>query len=161
MGTQNRLKKLIGILKESFDGYPWYGVSVMEKLEGIDWRNANTIPENGKKSIAHIVRHMISWRLLGVRKLLGDADFNIVLNSEFDWPDVQVDTEKKWIALISELQETQENLIRLLSSREDSFLDTKVPGKEEDFEFLLYGISEHDIYHLGQIGLLYSLVHKN
>jgi hypothetical protein len=104
---------------------------------------------------------MISWRVLAVRKLLGDADFNIVLNSADDWPDIHVATEKEWIALIAELQETQEKLIHLLSRREDGFLDTKVPGKEENFEVLLRGISEHDIYHLGQIGLLYALVYQN
>ena len=47
------------------------------------------------------------------------------------------------------------SLITLLSVAD---LDRTVAGKEYNFRYLIEGITQHDVYHLGQIALTLSLV---
>jgi len=60
MVTDIRIKALLSSIQESFDGSPWYGISVMEKLMGVDCNFAIVIPQNGKKSVAQLLAHMIN-----------------------------------------------------------------------------------------------------
>ena len=64
-------------LKDSFDGKPWYGISVMEKLNQIPWEAVNEKAYSAK-SIAILVQHIINWRVFVLKKLDGDLEFNIV-----------------------------------------------------------------------------------
>lgn len=158
MVTDIRIKVLLSSIQESFDGSPWYGISVMEKLNGIEWYSANVIPQNGKKSMAQLLGHMINWRVFVLKKLQGDTDFDIEMNSEADWPKIEIKNEEEWNALQTELQRTQTELLKFLDGCEDGWLETKVPGKAYNFHYLLNGISQHDTYHLGQIGLLHGML---
>ncbi|NNE76601.1 MAG: DinB family protein [Pricia sp.] len=156
--AKDKIKALLHSIRTSFQGKPWYGISVMEKLEAVDWNCVNDKPQGSSKSIAILLKHMINWRVLVLKKLEGNKQFDIEINSADDWPILHIDTEAEWNDLISELRETQEKLIQALTRHEDEFLALEVPGRDYDFDFLLKGIIEHDIYHLGQIALIYSMV---
>lgn len=158
MVTDIRIKALLSNIQESFDGSPWYGISVMEKLNGFDWNFVNLIPQNGKKSVVQLLAHIINWRVFVLKKLQGDTDFDIEMNSEADWPKIVIKNEEEWNKLQTELQRTQTELLKFLDGCEDGWLETKVPGKDYNFHYLLKGISQHDTYHLGQIGLLYGML---
>jgi len=84
-----------------------------------------------------------------LRKLEGDTDFDIEMNSEADWPKIKIKNEEEWKKLQTKLQRTQTELVKFLEGSEDGLLETKVPGKDYNFYFLIKGISQHDIYHLG------------
>jgi len=157
MATDTRIKELLNSIQEAFDGNPWYGISVMEKLNSIDWYSANAVPRDGKKSVAQLLGHMINWRVFVLKKLQGATDFDIEMNSESDWPQIEIKNEEDWNQLRTELQQTQLELVRLLANFQDNWLDTTVPGKDYDFRHLVDGICQHDIYHLGQIGLIQGM----
>ena len=158
MAADTRIKDLLNGIHESFDGSPWYGISVMEKLNGVDSQSVNVIPQNGKKSVAQLLGHMINWRVFVLKKLQGNADFDIEMNSEADWPKIEIKNEEEWDELRNELQRTQIKLVKFLNNCDDGWLETKVPGKDYNFHYLIKGIPQHDIYHLGQIGLLYGIL---
>ncbi len=42
-------------------------------------------------------------------------------------------------------------------NQSDSILEDPVPGRNHNFRFLIEGMIQHDIYHLGQIGLMAKL----
>ena len=157
--SKSRLENIMFNLRECFDGEPWYGISVMERLNGIDWETANK-SRPGTKSIAVILRHMINWRIFVLKKLQGDETYQIKINGPMDWPDVQIHNPGEWEDMLDQLKLVQEEIIKDLALRTDAFLDQKVPGKPHNFRVLLEGINQHDIYHLGQIGLLNSMKGK-
>jgi len=151
--TKKLLHTMVSNLKECFDGEPWYGVSVMARLKAIDWRIVNE-KKFGAKSIATLLGHMIGWRVFVLKKLQGDRAFTIQIDGPTDWPEIHITTAEEWGELLGKLQATQDELLKIISEQSDELLDQTVPGKNFNFRFLLEGITQHDIYHLGQITLL-------
>jgi hypothetical protein len=64
--------------------------------------------------------------------------------------------KKGWGNLVDEFNQSQKELINLLESQNDVFLDNKY--QDNNFDYLLEGIIHHDVYHLGQIGLVISIL---
>ncbi len=155
----SELESIISNLKESFDGRPWYGISVMEKLNQIPWEVVNE-KTYGSKTIAVLVQHIINWRIFVLKKLEGDLEFNIVIDGENDWDEIHIATQEEWNLLKQRLQSTQDSLMHKISEETDELLQRQVPGKEYTFGPILTSIAQHDIYHLGQIAML-NAMHKS
>lgn len=156
--SKNNIDRLTDTLNKVFNGAPWYGISVAKKLRHIDWEVVNIMPNGYSKSIATVVKHMVNWRVFALNKLRGDIDFDIEIDSAQDWPRITITSEVEWQELKSELWKTQEGLITALANSDRGFLKKLVPGRAYDFEYLIEGIVQHDIYHLGQIGTIYAMV---
>ncbi|QCX01297.1 DinB family protein [Aggregatimonas sangjinii] len=152
---KSELKIIIENLVECFDGEPWYGISVMEKLNAVPWQKVNE-KRYGAKSIAVLVQHIINWRIFCLRKLQGDLDYDLIIDGPTDWSDVHIASEGEWEALKSTLVETQTEILAMLRKTDDSLLTEQVPGKKYTFNVILTSIAQHDIYHLGQIAMLNS-----
>ena len=146
--------KLISDFKDSFEGKPWYGDSVIKKLSVINSEIVNLQPLSSFNSIAKIVHHMINWRVFAIKKMQGDEAFDIQQNDKNDWTEVHISSREDWDRLIKKLKASQEQIIMLLSAKGEGFLGEKVLGRGYDFGFLLAGIVQHDIYHLSQIALV-------
>ncbi|MBG47581.1 MAG: hypothetical protein CML05_04755 [Pseudozobellia sp.] len=150
--------RIVEKLETCFSGEPWYGHSVLAKLSGVSAPIAEQYLPNYSKNVAELVMHMIAWREFALRKLMGDAEFKIELNSEADWPKAKSLSNQTWNDLMADLKRTQSDLLKVLSERDDLFLKSKVPGELYTFEYLLTGITEHDTYHLGQIAMILSIL---
>ena len=151
----DQLKPIIENLIECFDGKPWYGISVMKKLGAISWEQVNE-KKYGEKSIAVLVQHIINWRIFCLKKLQGDARYDLKIDGPTDWTDIHISTEKEWERLKASLKETQTEILAILTNSSDSLLKERVPGKNYTFQKILTSIAQHDIYHLGQIAMLNS-----
>lgn len=154
------IQNLIDTLEVTFDKEPWFGDSILVKLKTIDYKKVNQKIDNSN-SIALLLKHMIQWRVFVIEKIQGDKDFDIKLNSEMDWPLVTIDNEIEWFSLIEELKITQAKLVNLISEKSDDYLEEITVGKNYTNRILIEGIIQHDVYHLGQIGLINSLIQKN
>ncbi|WP_109830085.1 DinB family protein [Reichenbachiella versicolor] len=155
----DKLQKLINAAIESFEGDLWLGDSLMGKLNDIDFKSVNRSLPNSTNSIAKIVQHIINWRVFMLEKLNDNHSFDIVLNTDNDWTDITINSESEWKSLLEKLISTQNELIQFLESLDsDDFLNRITSGKEYSFEYLIEGIIQHDIYHSGQIGLIYASV---
>lgn len=153
---EGQLQISIENLKECFDGKPWYGISAMEKLNAIPWQIVSD-KVYGSKSIAVLVQHIMNWRIFLLKKLDGDVHYNIVIDGENDWDEINITNQKEWNELKTKLQDTQEQLLEVLSKHTDELLQQQVPGKNYNFGPILTSISQHDIYHLGQIAMLNTM----
>ena len=148
-----QLSYIITDLKECFDGKPWYGDSVMKKLDAVDWQCVND-QNYGSKTIAILVQHIINWRIFVLKKLQGDAVYDIIIDELNDWTEVYVNNEQEWNLMKQEIRNTQKELLEFLENCTDELLDETVPGKKYTFGPILQSIAQHDIYHLGQIAML-------
>jgi len=155
----NKIQRLVIKLKESFKGKPWFGDSLINKLNKIDFQDANIIVTDSSKSIAMIIQHLINWRLFVIEKLKGNESYTITINSNNDWCEIKIGNESEWIELLNRLIFTQAEIIKILEEQMiNSQLENIVSGETYSFESLLIGIIQHDIYHSGQIGLLFSQI---
>lgn len=153
----NKIEELVHKLKESFKGKPWFGDSLINKLYRIDYRLVNRTLPDSKNSIAMIIQHIINWRVFVIEKMLRNEAFEIEKNSSKDWTEIVINTELEWEKLLSKLISTQNKIIETLEEQMiNEYLNNKVPGHNYSFEYLLNGIIQHDIYHSGQIGLLFT-----
>lgn len=152
---KSQLETISANLQECFDGKPWYGISVMEKLDAISWESVNQ-KTYGDKTIAILLKHIINWRIFILKKLKGDMTYDLIIDSEEDWTYIHIANQGEWEALKTQLQDTQDELLEILNSASEDLLNKKVPGKKYTFGPVLNSIAQHDIYHLGQIAMLNS-----
>ncbi|MGB5435405.1 MAG: DinB family protein [Maribacter sp.] len=150
-----KLDYIIKELETCFDGKPWYGDSVMKKLDAVDWNIVND-EIYGDKTIAVLVQHIINWRIFVIKKLQGDTEYDIIIDELNDWILITIKEEEEWEQLKQRIRQTQKEILELLAHSSDEILDKKVPAKNYTFGAILPSIAQHDIYHLGQIALLNS-----
>ncbi len=151
------IKDFIKSYQELFSGETWYGNSILKSLEDVPLEFWNEKPRNTKNTIAEIVCHIIDWRYFVIEKLKENASFDIMLNSKADWREnVSVRTTEEKENLFLELKKSQETLIGLVKEKDILWLEEKTPGKAYCNKYMLEGVLQHDVYHLGQINLINS-----
>ena len=157
MRTMNqKVQNYIRSMSEVFEGDPWYGTSVMRKLENVPHVIGfkSCIPDS--HTTAEIVMHLIQWKKFALEKLQGNELHDIEIDSANDWPKIRVDSKEEWEKLKRDLVSAQQKIYEFLEQKNDEYLEEIVPGRDYDIAYLLRGIIQHDIYHLGQIGLIGS-----
>lgn len=146
-----QLKTISTLLKRPFSGPAWHGPNMLETLQTITLEKA--VKRFGESNnIAELVHHITAWRTFGIKKLEGDAAFDIT--DDFNFVTYETLSEAEWEGLKTRLQESQNRLLALLSEADESLLEQQVAGRPYNFFTLLHGIIQHDLYHLGQIVLL-------
>jgi len=55
---------------------------------------------------------------------------------------------------ITQLEQSQKKLLEAIQFFPEASLSNPVPGRQYSFSHMLYGILQHDVYHLGQIALI-------
>lgn len=151
-----KIKEMISALSEIFEGEPWYGESMMRKLENVSYVIGDKICVPESHNVAQIVSHLIAWKTFALEKLKKNEAFDIKIDSDRDWPEIEVNSPEDWERLKHDLVVAQSKIYEFLKTKQNSFLKEKVVGRDYTIEYLLQGIVQHDIYHLGQIGLIKS-----
>lgn len=144
-----------------YEGDPWYGGAIKPVLESLNPAVAFNSPGKGVHSIAELVAHMIAWRKFVVERLKGDnSNFFPDQEKSFEWKKFSCRKKKAWSIMLEQFDLNQQNFLVLLDKKDDTFIDLKVPGKSYTFDYLLTGIIQHDLYHLGQIIYIEKLFNK-
>lgn len=137
-----------------YDGSPWYGDSITDVLNSITPDSVGIRLSPDGHSIIELVHHIAAWREFAAEMLAGNADFRIDINSPDDWRTIVQPTPDDWNAARERLEDSRHKLLNLLGDFPDERLAETVPGRGFSFDFLLHGVVQHDVYHLGQITLL-------
>lgn len=146
-------QSLVDQLFEIFKGEPWYGDSLMKKLMKI--RQEAEIPQ-ALNLTASYIQHLINWRQFVIKKLKGEAEFDIQLNSVSDWTDISIQQFSDWDRLINQLTLSQNELIDLIKRQSNDTLKAQVPGKGYSIEYMVHGLIQHEVYHTGQIAVYWK-----
>lgn len=144
-------------LKNTFEGDPWFGRSIKSLLKDVNESIAFEKPNN-QHSILELLWHMITWREFTINRLLNDKEKSLEYFEQNDWQDLDHKDQTLWTKGLKKLHKTQSELIEILQNEQDSRLDETVPDKKYNFRNLLYGIVQHDIYHIGQIAYISKLL---
>jgi len=149
--------RIIEQLKDTYQGDPWFGKSVLKLLGEVDEKTAYEKP-GGQHSMLELLWHMITWREFTIDRLQHSPQMQLAYFEEMDWRELDHNDTTLWKQGLERLQETQDQLLRLLAERTDDILDQTVRERSYTFRKLLNGIIQHDIYHLGQIAYIQKLL---
>ncbi|AUP78594.1 DinB family protein [Flavivirga eckloniae] len=151
------INHIIEQLTEIQSGKIWIGSSYKSKLNSIDDHLVFISPIKDLHSIAEIISHLTLWRNEAILKIktgkgskTDDCEENWLTNEKLK--------VKGWTKIKSEYDNSLSELIDLLKEKNDEFLnetyyDTDFKGIYK-YRFLLNGMLHHDIYHLGQLGII-------
>jgi uncharacterized damage-inducible protein DinB len=148
---------IITTLKNTLNGEPWYGRSVFSILKDADASSVYVKPKEREHSLIELLYHMITWASFTLKRLENDEEQDAAFFEKNDWREIDP-VIHTWENGIEELQQTHEKIIELLQSKDDSFLSDKVDFREYNFRFLLNGLIQHNIYHIGQIAYVSKLI---
>jgi len=155
---ENKLiKRYILQLQQAYYGDSWLDEDIEKKLRNINEENAFIKPDGYIHSVAEVVSHLTEWRKELIERLQFGRHAKLTTGSENNWRSNETLKKSGWAYLKEQLDNTQKDLIALIETKDDSFLDSKWFG-EYDYDYLLVGLIQHDIYHLGQIGLIYKMI---
>lgn len=153
-GESNNLlvTRIVTMLHAGYNGGAWHGPSVMEALKDLSPEQAS-FKTPTVHTIAELIYHMTSWRLFVIKRLQGDYDY-LIDDDKKDFGNSPVVDKFELETLLMELSLSQDELVKELVQKTDTYLDQIVPGSEYTYYTLVHGIIQHDIYHAGQVSIL-------
>lgn len=139
-------------LRRALEGEAWHGPSVLELLDGVSAGQAASHPIAGAHSIWELVLHLASDYDLVLRRLAGDGR---QLTAAEDWPACPSPTEETWQRTVRELRLLNKKLRQAVRDFPDERLDDRlVPEVPYTAYTQFIGVTQHNLYHAGQIALL-------
>lgn len=146
------LERIEDQLRRGMEGVAWHGPAVLELLAGVTPAEAHARPIAGAHTIWELVLHLdVGYRLV-LRRLRGDAT---PLASHEEWPPVPDPTEANWRAAVEELRSLNAEARRAVASFDVGRLDQPLVAEPPYTAYTQFvGLTQHDLYHAGQIALL-------
>jgi uncharacterized damage-inducible protein DinB len=146
------LERIEEQLRRCFEADAWHGPSVLEALAGLSPEEAHAHPVPGAHSIWELTLHLAGTYGLVLRRLDGDAR---PLAPEEDWPAVPAPTAERWVAAISELRDLNREMRRRVLAFSPARLDDPIVAPVPYTAYTqLIGLTQHDLYHAGQMAIL-------
>ena len=144
------VQSIIRNLENTLDGSPWYGRPVFAVLREVDSSVAYKNPAPGAHSMVELLYHMLTWVEFSLSRMEKNDARDVSAFKKLDWREIDPKLHD-WDEGLAALIATHQQIIALLHTRNDAFLDETVYEQNYNFRFMLNGLIQHNIYHLGQI----------
>jgi uncharacterized damage-inducible protein DinB len=146
-------------LNQLYEKGAWFGDTYLEKLADVTEEEAFRQPAPGVHSIAELVSHVIYWRSPIIKKLTGVKNYQASVDNPENWLSPEQLKARGWKKLLKEFDDSQKKLTSLLKSAKPEFFKEEYsPGNS--WQYVTEGIIQHDIYHLGQLGLVKKMIRR-
>jgi len=151
------IQSIIRNLENTLDGEPWYGRPVYVILREVDESKASIKPIENSHSMIELLYHMLTWAEFTLKRIENDNINDLAAFEKLDWR--QIDPQiHGWEEGLSAFIATHQQIIAILQTKNDEFLKEIVDYRKYNFRFLLNGLIQHNIYHIGQIAYLKKLL---
>lgn len=138
-------------------GQPWYGRPVFAMLDEVNPKKVYERPNGSEHSLIELLYHMNVWSDFTLKRLENDSEHDMSYFEALDWR--KIDPKKHtWKKGLVEFKDIHKKIITLLKKKDDTFLKEIVDYRKYNYRFLLNGMIEHNIYHLGQIAYLNKML---
>ena len=151
---EHELKHWINQFQSIYNGPNWIGDSILSVVNDLPAQIAFKKPPGNRHSIAEILKHMMVWKYLLVNRLSGDNIYDVDQEESFDTGIYGEATSEAFKKLLSDIDDCQRELISLLEKTKPEVLMNDVAGRNYNMQYLVDGVLQHDIYHLGQLAFL-------
>ncbi len=151
------IHSIIRNLQNVLNGEPWFGRPVFAILNEINSAIVYKKPNANSHSLIELLYHMITWAEFCLKEV-EKSDKKLIEEIESrDW--IQIEPSKHtWAKGLDELKNIHDRIIEALEPKEDEWLKEKVSLRNFNYRFMLNGLIQHDIYHLGQIAYVKKLL---
>jgi len=140
-------------LRRAFEGNAWHGPAVRELLADVSATEAAARPIASAHSIWELMLHIEAWEHVAIAAISGIA-MPKPMPPEQDFPGVADESEATFKAAKERLFEVNHKLAGAIEKFDARRLEDTVPGRAYDFYHLFHGMTQHALYHAGQIALL-------
>jgi uncharacterized damage-inducible protein DinB len=140
-------------MQEVFSGEPWYGKSVLEIFNGVDADKVYQKPNDQSHSMIELLYHMVTWVEFTLHRLEKQQNYDEDAMQTLDWRETNYEYHT-WNNGVAGFTAATNKVIALLKDCPDSLLDEKVDFRDYNFRYLLNGLIQHNIYHIGQVAYL-------
>jgi uncharacterized damage-inducible protein DinB len=147
----NEIEVIINQLKCTFDGDSWHDGSFLNLLEDISSEEASNRPLPIRHTVWEIVDHCTYWMNFAAKAIREGRALEVVKDD--NWPEMGK-AESEWHDAISRLRDANSELLHTLDDFKPSHLDEKLDGTSYTYRVMLHGVSDHNVYHMGQIAIL-------
>ena len=139
-------------LRLALEGPSWHGPSVLELVADVTASDAHAHPIAGAHSIWELVLHLSGTYALVLRRVTGDARR---ISAAEDWPAVPDATEDQWRAAVQALRAENDAARAVVRGFPTEKLDRPLVADPPYTAWVQFiGLTQHDLYHAGQIALL-------
>ena len=139
------------------------GDAFEKKINSITEEEAFSRPLPNLHSPAELIAHLTAWRKDAILKI-SQGTGKITDSSPENWPSNEELKNTGWRELIQNYLDSLTDLIRLLNDKDDSFLEQQYYDQDYQaqyhYAFLINGLLHHDLYHLGQLGMVIKLIRQ-
>jgi uncharacterized damage-inducible protein DinB len=151
------VESIIKTLQNVNTGEPWYGRAVYEILDETDPAKAAVKPNKSGHSLLELIYHMLTWSEFTLKSIEFDKGTDTRIIEKLDWRDIDPGIHT-WEKGLAAFKSTQDKIITLLGQKTDEFLEEIVTHHKYNVRFLLNGLVQHNIYHLGQVAYINKLL---
>lgn len=151
------VQTIIGKLKEVLNGQPWYGKPVYELLDEVNQDLQYVQPRPNSHSLIDLLYHMVTWAEFVQKRIEKEPIADMEAFESTDWRPIDPDTHD-WQKGVAALTASHQEIATLMQTKDDAFLNEIVDYRKYDFRYLLNGLIQHNIYHLGQIAYVNKLL---
>jgi len=118
----------------------------------------HTKPNGTEHSMIELLWHMNTWAEFTLGSLEKRSVDEMKAIEANDWRTIDPKTHT-WQKGIEQLKATHKKIVELLNQKtDDSFLGDIVPLRKYNFRYLLNGLIQHNIYHLGQVAYVRKML---
>ena len=150
---KNECMRMGDQLRRAFEGNAWHGPAVGELLSEVSATQAAARPIASAHSIWELMLHIEAWENVAIAAISGIAMPKPML-PEQDFPRIADQTEAAFKAAKERLFQVNQKLAEAIENFDAKRLEDTVPGRAYDFYHLFHGMTQHALYHAGQIALL-------
>jgi len=151
------VQSIIRNLQNTLSGQPWFGRALYPILEEVDVSKVYTKPNGTEHSLIELLYHMITWADFTLKRIQENDDMDLAAFEKTDWRVINAKTHT-WKKGLAEFKAIHKKIVTPLEKKDDLFLKEKVDYRKYNFRFLLNGLIQHNIYHLGQIAYVKKLL---
>jgi len=155
--TKNECSRMADQLRRAFEGNAWHGPAVQELLADVSAAQAVARPIGSAHSIWELLLHIEAWERVTIAAISGTA-MPKPMPLEQDFPRIAHEGEAAFQTAKAELFEVTQQLAAAIEGFDPNRLEDTVPGRSYDFYHLFHGMTQHALYHAGQIALLKKAV---
>lgn len=150
------VQSIIRRIENNNSGEPWFGRPVYTILQEVNAKKAGIKPNGTEHSMLELLWHMNTWAEFTLKRIEKDNLQDMAAFEKMDWRELDP-RQHTWRKGLAAFKETHRKIISLLMKKDDAFLKEIVDYRKYNYRFLLNGMIEHNIYHLGQIAYLNKL----
>ncbi|MBL0306709.1 MAG: DinB family protein [Chitinophagaceae bacterium] len=151
------VQSIIRRIENVNSGEPWFGRAVFVILEEVDAKKVSIKPNCTEHSMLELLYHMITWADFTLKRLEKNNKMDMAAFEKMDWRELNPKLHS-WKKALAEFKAINKKIIALLDKKDDDFLLEIVDYRKYNYRFLLNGMIEHSIYHLGQVAYLNKML---